>query len=812
MQDFEKLGVFYLGRLYDLQQRKLQDGLLLYDAKDLVTHAVIVGMTGSGKTGLGIDLLEEAVLDGVPAIVIDPKGDLGNLLLAFPELRGQDFRPWINQDDARQAGVSPDAYAEQQAALWQKGLADWGQDGSRVRRMRDSADWTIYTPGSNTGLPVSILKSFAAPGQALLDDYDLLRDRISTTATSLLTLVGIEADPVQSREHILLSTILDHAWREGNDLDLGAIIQQIQSPPVTKVGVLDIESFYPAKDRFGLVMALNNLLGSPGFEVWLQGEALDIGQMLYTPAGKPRVAIFSVAHLADAERMFFVSLLLNQVLGWIRTQPGTTSLRALLYMDEVFGYFPPLSNPPSKLPLLTLLKQARAYGLGVVLSTQNPVDLDYKGLSNAGTWFIGRLQTERDKARLLDGLEGAAVSVRGGLDRQDLEQLISGLGKRVFLMNNVHDSAPEIFQTRWAMSYLPGPLTRDQIKYLMDPRRSAEPAEFAKAPAAAAAGMPLGSEPSDRPPALPPEVRSLYIPLRGRAPAHARLVYQPRVLGAAQVRFVNQKTRVHTTSDGVWLAPITDQAIPVNWEDAEAVELTVADLDRSPEDEAAFAPLPSPASQAKSYVAWAKDLVSWLYATQTLDLFQSPGLGIVSQPGESERDFRIELQQAAREHRDEAAEKLRKKYAPKVTTLRERIRKAEQAVAREASQAKQAHLQTGLSVGATVLGALFGRKKISASTISKATTAARGAGRSMSQQQDVGRAQDTVKAMQQQLADLEAEFNAETEALAERIDPATEILDTVTIKPKKADIAVALVALAWAPYWVDEVGVATPGW
>ena len=351
MEHFEKLGVFYLGRLYDLRAKKLEPDLLLYDSKDLVTHAVIVGMTGSGKTGLGVDLLEEAAIDGVPSIVIDPKGDLGNLLLTFPQLRGQDFLPWINQDDARQAGVTPEEYADKQAAVWQKGLEDWGQTGERIQRLRAAADWVIYTPGSSAGLPVSIMKSFAAPSQAVLEDYDLLHERITTTVTSLLTLVGIEADPVQSREHILLSTIMDQMWRQGQDMDLAALIQQVQSPPVTKIGVLDLESFYPAKDRFALVMALNNLIASPGFANWLQGEALDIGQMLYTPAGKPRVAVFSIAHLGDAERMFFVSLLLNQVLSWMRSQPGTTSLRALVYMDEVFGFFPPVANPPSKLPL-----------------------------------------------------------------------------------------------------------------------------------------------------------------------------------------------------------------------------------------------------------------------------------------------------------------------------------------------------------------------------------------------------------------------------------------------------------------------------
>jgi hypothetical protein len=461
--DFEKLGVFYLGRPWDLATRKPTPGLVLYDSKDLVTHAVCVGMTGSGKTGLCLALLEEAAIDGIPALVIDPKGDLADLMLTFPELRPEDFLPWINEDDARRKGLEPADYARQQAELWRKGLAEWGQDGARIRRLRDAVDIAIYTPGSEAGIPISILKSFAAPPSSIRDDGELFRERIAGTATSLLGLLGIDADPIRSREHILIATILDAAWRAGRDLDLASLIQAIQTPPVARVGVLDLESFYPSKARFELAMGLNNLLAAPGFAAWMQGEALDVGRMLWTPEGKPRIAVCSIAHLGDAERMFFVSLLLNQALAWTRSLSGTASLRAIVYMDEIFGYFPPVANPPSKLPLLTLLKQARAFGVGLVLATQNPVDLDYKGLANTGTWFIGRLQTERDKARVLEGLEGAAAGAGSRFDRGRMEEILAGLGNRIFLMNNVRDDGSEVFESRWAMSYLRGPLTRSQI-------------------------------------------------------------------------------------------------------------------------------------------------------------------------------------------------------------------------------------------------------------------------------------------------------------------------------------------------------------
>jgi hypothetical protein len=385
----------------------------------------------------------------------------------------------------------------------------------------------IYTPGSNAGLPVSILKSFAAPAADVQEDAELLRERISTTVTSLLGLLGVEADPIQSREHILLSTILDQTWKKEEDLDLASLIQAIQSPPVSKIGVMDVESFFPSKDRFALAMKLNNLLAAPGFQAWLEGEALDIQSLLYTPAGKPRHAIFSIAHLNDAERMFFVTLLLSQMVGWMRAQSGTTSLRALLYMDEIFGYFPPVANPPSKLPLMTLLKQARAFGLGVVLATQNPVDLDYKGLANTGTWFIGRLQTERDKARVLEGLEGASTSAGKRFDRGRMEQTLAGLGNRIFLMNNVHEDEPVVFETRWCLSYLRGPLTRTQIKALMEPRRTETSRSALSTQPASPAQRGESSALKSRP-MLPPDVPQHFVPLRGSKPEERHRQYAGR--------------------------------------------------------------------------------------------------------------------------------------------------------------------------------------------------------------------------------------------------------------------------------------------
>ncbi|MGQ0604630.1 MAG: ATP-binding protein, partial [Anaerolineales bacterium] len=687
-----------------------------------------------------------------------------------------------------------------------------------IQRLRDAVEMVVYTPGSSAGIPVSILKSFAVPDKAVMEDGELLRERIGTTATSLLSLLNIDADPIQSREHILLSTIIHWSWSQGKDLDLAALIGHIQNPPVTKIGVLDLESFYPGKERFGLVMALNNLLAAPGFGAWMEGEPLDIRAMLYTgdgpSPGKPRISIFSIAHLNDAERMFFVSLLLNQVLGWMRTQSGTTSLRAILYMDEIFGYFPPTANPPSKQPLLTLMKQARAFGLGVVLVTQNPVDLDYKGLSNAGTWFIGRLQTDRDKQRVLDGLEGASVTAGSQFDRAQLDNILSSLGNRIFLMNNVHDDGPTVFETRWAMSYLRGPLTREQIRKLMEGRREASAGQPVTAPVAASSGIATSAAfatstvtPSARRPSLPPDIPQFFIPTRGTK--DAKLIYRPMLFGAAKINFVDAKTRVDVMQDAAHLTPITDAAVPVNWDDAKEAGVAASDLERDPTEGGQFEELPPSASKAKNYAAWSKDFVTYVYGTQTLELFRSPSTKEISQLGESERDFRVRVQQSAREARDAAVEKLKQKYAPKLTVLQERLRKAQQAVEVQEAQAKQAQFSTAVSVGASLLSAFIGGR---GSALNKAGTAAKGVGKAMKEGGDIGRAKETVEAVQQQLTDLDEQFKAESAELESTLAAQSEALETLSLKPKKTNIAVQLVALAWVPFWVDANGAAEAAW
>ena len=792
---YEKLGEFYLGRSYDLEKGEMLDDLILYDSKDLTTHAVCVGMTGSGKTGLCISLLEEAMIDGIPALIIDPKGDIPNLMLTFPNLTAEEFLPWVNVDDARKKNLSPEEFAAKQADLWKNGLASWGEGPDRVRRLRESADITIYTPGSEAGVPVSILSSFAPPSQEVLDDRDLLNDRISSTVTGLLGLLGVDADPLRSREHILVSNLLEHAWADGRTMDLGSLIQALQTPPLEKIGVMDVDAFFPPKDRFELAMSLNNLLASPGFETWMTGAPIDIDRMLYDESGKPRVAILSIAHLSEAERMFFVSLVLNETLSWIRSKPGTTSLRALLYIDEIFGYMPPVANPPSKQPLLTLLKQARAFGLGVVLATQNPVDLDYKGLSNTGTWFIGRLQTERDKMRVLEGLEGASGG--GEFDRGQMERVLAGLGKRVFLMHNVHEPAPEIFHTRWAMSYLRGPLTRSQIKTLMEDRREEQVTASAPGPESrsvkAAAASPAAG--SSRP-VVPPDISEHFVPYDGSGTVH----YEPRIVGVASVHFEDRKTGASADRTVTLLAQIAEGSVtPVDWSEAERAELDPDDLRSKPQDDATFGELPSEAQKGREYKGWKTDLADWLYREERLQVLVHPGLEIVSEPGESERDFRIRLRDIGREQRDRQIDELRDKYETKLKRAAERVRKAEQKVEREEEQASAQKMNTYMNIGTTMLTALLGRKKISSSTMGRASSTIRTMSRSTKEKQDVERALEDLSAREEDLKELEAELEEEVDALKEQLDPDLAALDTQEVKPRRSDVDVQFVSLAWVP-------------
>ncbi|MCB1206489.1 MAG: DUF87 domain-containing protein [Verrucomicrobiae bacterium] len=807
-EDYEQLGKFYLGRTYDIGEKVLGDDLVLYDSKDLVTHGVVLGMTGSGKTGLCIALLEEAAMDNIPAIVIDPKGDIANLLLTFPDLAPGDFRPWINEDDAAKKGISPDEHAAKTAALWQKGLGDWGQSGERIRQFRDKVDLAVYTPGSNAGLPVSILSSLDVPDFEILDDAEAFSERIESTVSSLLSLVGNNADPLRDPEHILLSNIFSHTWKAGHGVTLESLVRHIQVPPFDKIGVMDLETVCPQKSRLELAMKMNNLLASPGFSSWLEGEPLDIKRMLHTAQAKPRISIFCISHLNDAERMFFVSLLLNQTLGWMRAQSGTTSLRALLYMDEIYGYLPPSAMPPSKKPMMTMLKQARAFGLGVLLATQNPVDLDYKALSNIGTWWLGRLQTERDKARVLDGLEGAAASNNSGFDRQKMEQLLAGLGNRVFLMNNVNDDAPTVFHVRWVMSYLTGPLARGQIRKLMDPKR----AEIAAAKAAAPAPDPSAPKPeAPKPlrPRLPRGAQDFFIPAGPGVPA-AEIHYVPAVIRIGEVRYDDNGKGAAGSETVVLVNPVDPASGDIDWNRNIGLpnELPLSQVGTEPVEGAAFTDLPQSLLDEKLWSKLDKELVDWLYGNHRVTVYKSPLTGELSNPGESEGDFRARLVHAAREVRDKKVDELRATFEKKIKSVEEKIARAMDEVEEQKAQANSAKMDTAMRVGSTILGALLGKR---VSTTS-GRSAMSGASRAWKESRDVARAEEKVDGYQEDLEDIERECEEQIEKLKEALDPLNEKLETVTSTPLKKNCSTKAVGVAWMPYRVNAQPTLGAAW
>jgi hypothetical protein len=764
--DYEKLGAFYLGRRVEPQPA---GGPFLYDARHLTTHAVVIGMTGSGKTGLSIGLLEEAAIDGIPAIVVDPKGDLGNLLLTFPGLSAEEFAPWVPH------GSDPAAEAQR----WREGLAASAQDGARIARLRAAADISLYTPGSRAGRPISITGSLAAPSPEARADAEATSERIGQVATSLLGLIGIQAEPGKSREHVLVATILQHAWTAGEDLDLAGLVLRVQDPPFTRLGVLDLEAFFPKKERFDLAISYNALLATPGFDAWTDGPPLDVQELLWTKDGKPRISVLSIAHLGDSERMFFVSLLLGQLLAWMRTQAGTPSLRALFFMDEVVGYFPPVAMPPSKRPLLTLLKQARAFGLGIVLATQNPVDLDYKGLSNAGTWIIGRLQTERDKARVLEGLEGVQS---GGFDREKVDRTLSSLAKRHFYVHDVHAEGPAVIESRWTMAYLRGPLTKEEIKRLAG-------ATETRVLAAAMAPAPPTSAKAARP--VLDGVPEVFFPTTRPSPT-----YRPMLLGAARVHFEDEKTRLDWSREVMFVTPIVDGPLPIRWEDAKwAGNVGVRELAHEPASGASFLPVPDAARVAKSYPAWSKELVKWLARTQGVARLKSAKHKMLSEPGEDERSFRARLGQLSREARDAETAEIRDKLGAKLSRLEERIRKKEESLAERRDRLRAD--QVGMAISATdVLGAFLGRATARGVVRSAAKTA-RDASRASAKAKSVERDADDLEALRAEHAELSRQAGEALSAIAAAHDPARIELTSVVTKPKKTGITVHLVALAW---------------
>jgi hypothetical protein len=763
---YEKLGLFYLGK------ESQSEDLTLYKSKDLTTHAMIIGMTGSGKTGLGIDLIEEAAIDNIPSIIIDPKGDMGNLCLAFENLSAEEFAPWV------ESGKDPAAVAK----MWREGLQKSHQGISRVKKFA-AVEKTIYTPGSSAGVGVNILGSFEAPSAEVLDDSDTLSSLINTTVSSLLALLDIEADPLSSREHLLLSNIFYHYYTQGVSLSIEDLIGYIASPPFEKVGILSLKQFYPQKDRMKLAMALNGVISSISFSSWIEGEPLDIQKMLYDADGKAKIAIFNIAHLDDAQRMFFVTLLLNAYISWMRKQRGTSSLKSILYMDEIFGFFPPSKNPPSKKPMMLLLKQARAFGTGVVLSSQNPVDIDYKGISNIGTWFVGKLQTKQDIEKVLEPL-----AAKSKLTKAEIAQKLATLKGREFFLKNVHQDETINFTTRWVLSYLKGPITKDDIRTLMQQKKNAfSNQKEEEIPAVSEKNMQSGA----KKPILSPEIKEYFVTTDMSADSS----YYPAVYVDAKVRFYNQKRAIDMIKEFSLELELYEDQQQFVWEDAQ--QSTLQNFVTKEPHNASFAPLPALIRDARSLKAAQKSVANYLYTTQRVELFRQKELKIESKPDQSRSDFAVDVADRVRELRDEKIEKLEKKYKKKFESLEKKSERLEQKLQKEQEDVSAKTSDTLIDVGMALFGAFFGKRSSSLSSVRRGASAFKKGRSVLKEKDDVANVEAMIAELEEDMEQLQHELEDEIANVEERFCVENYPIESFAIKPRRSDISVDDIALLW---------------
>jgi hypothetical protein len=748
-------------------------------------------MTGSGKTGLGVVLLEEVLSQGVPALILDPKGDMGNLALAFPGLEPEDFEPWVDEGEAAREGKAPAELARETAESWARGLERSGLDGEAVRRFRDRVDVRILTPGSTAGIPVNVLGNLSAPEASWDQHGETIRDEIEGLVSGLLVLAGMDADPLTSREHILLSNLVEHAWREGRDLDLPALLAQIQAPPIRKLGVFDLDTFYPAADRMQLAMRLNGLVASPSFAEWLQGEPADVASMLRAGDGRPRATIVYLSHLSDDERQFVVTLLLSKVVTWMRQQPGTSDLRALVYVDEVFGFAPPTAEPPSKRPMLTVFKQARAHGVGMVVATQNPVDLDYKLMSNAGTWMIGRLQTERDKARIIEALRSAS----GEVDTAEWDARIGGLGKRQFVLKSARSARPTLFTTRWAMSYLRGPMTRAELVRLRD-------ATGVQAPAPPA--VPTGEGPdlaADESLVAPTVSSSTPVRFLDPAAPWARdmgVVASGGRLQAGVAMRVNllfDESRADLRHTDEWeavLFPLDPNPRP---EEARPVDFEERDFRTEPPPDVRYVLPDAPIQRAEFFRDIGTAVRDHLLANRTLTLLRNDALKLYSRAGESRDDFVARCEEVAEDRADEEAAKLRDRYSKRLDTAKDRKANAERRVRElevDVGQRKQQEVVAG--AGDLLSMFLGGRRRVRSlsGAASRRSTTRR-------TQERLRSAEEKLEDYDEAIQDLEDELAEELEEIWDEWRGKAEQAEELEVGLEKTDIRVTDLVLFWAP-------------
>ena len=777
--DYENLKLFYIGKEKTNGQNFAP---LVYKNKDLTTHAAIIGMTGSGKTGLGISLLEEAAIDNIPSIIIDPKGDMGNLLLTFPNLQGSDFEPWIEEQDAVNNGLSISELALKTAQTWKSGVEADFQNQERIQILKDSADFTIYTPGSASGVQISILSSFKAPSIEVLEDNELLVSLINSTVSSILSLID-EKDDSSSKEFILISTIFMNSYANQKDLSLEELITYIVTPPFSKIGIFDLETFFPQNERLKLALKLNTIIANPAFKSWIEGEPLDISNLLYDESGKAKVSIFSIAHLNDSQRMFFVSLLLNQMVSWMRRQEGTTSLKALLYMDEIFGYFPPNSNPPSKQPMLTLLKQARSFGVGVILSTQNPVDIDYKGLANIGTWFIGRLQTKQDKEKVIDGLSSA---VEGKIDKNEMENLLSNLEKRTFIMKNINEDGIKIFQTRWTLSYLKGPITKEQIKFLMANKNI----NFVSKPELQKTKIETTNRQNSPKPLIPNILEQKYL----YTSQNESYYLQGYLVFKCSVHFVDSAKNIDLTNEINYRFYLQKEASNVNFEELE--EFKENNFETNERTNSNYYETPIFIQNEKELKQIQKDFIDFIYRTTKLSLYKNEDLKIISKQNESLTDFKIRIQDRLNEKIDEQIESLQEKFSKTNDSIDDKLNKLFDKLEKEQLQANTTTTDAIISIGTSLLGAFFG-KTTTASTLGKVASSAKGATKILKEKSDVKYVESEIQQLQIEKEELQKTLENEISKINEENKISNFQIEEIFIKPKRTDIFNIKLELLW---------------
>jgi hypothetical protein len=756
------------------------------DMDHLTTHAVCVGMTGSGKTGLGIVVLEELARRGVSLLVIDLKGDMVDLLLNFPSFAAADFAPWVPADEIEDRERK--LVAAEQAEFWRHGLEASGLGPDDLLAVREGVQWQLLTPGAGSVAPLDILPALSAPeGWDPAGDPDAATDRVNGVTSALLSLVGRGGDPLSDRDHVLTASVILERWRRRETLDLAALLASLVNPPMDTLGALSVESFYPRDERMKLVMALNTLLASPAFAAWTEGVPLDMDLLLGRDA-TPRASIVSVAHLDETQRLFVIALLTSELVAWMRRQPAHAGLRALLYMDEVQGIMPPYPrNPPTKQPLLTLFKQGRAYGVGAWVATQNPVDLDYKVLGNAGVKLVGRLITDRDRERALEGLDLARLP-----DGRRADEIVAGLGKREFLLTDVRaKQRARSFGSRWAMSYLRGPVTLTEMGPLLGREDSIPSPATESAERKRSTGGKRG-----QPPPLAVEITVGFDPdASGEAIASVlvrnRLSVQRTTLG------------LYRQLEEVWRFPIGGDG-SVGWEEAQILPEMPALFEKPPEG--LRFPAAAPGTMSSELEKAGSAFTAWR-ARRPLMLLVNEKLKLVANEGEPRDAFLSRCVAAADRADDSTQDRTRKRYEGRIKTLGKRLKRERDELDRDQAQLESRRVEEKMGMLEGLFSVLMGSRSISSASrkaVSKMKTAAGKRRMRQTAEAAVIESENEIERLEIEIESLAGELQDEIDRIGAESEKLAEEIKEKAIRAKKADIEVLDLILVWGAQFTES--------